>query len=405
MAGALDGIVVLEVANFIAGPLAGSLLADLGAEVIKVENPEGGDPFRAWDLGGDQPTFWAYNRGKKSIALNLQTPEGKEVFRKLASTADVVLENLRPGTMDRLGLGYEQLRTLNPRLIYCAVTGFGPTGPYAQRPAYDGVGQAMGGMMSLLTEADAPRPIGPAFADNLSGMFGAYGILGALVARGRTGQGQMVGTSLVGAIVAFNVNAATTALAGEPPEGPTGRPRASQTYAWTASDGLPFVVHLSSPPKFWQGLTRAAGRPDLQEDPRFRTRADRRKHYDALHDELAAVFATQPRAYWMERLEAEEVPHSPMYNYREVFQDPHIQHMGLEVAIPREGRSTVRTVRSPVNYSDTQTPLPLPPPELGEHTDAILARLGYDVAAIAALHAAGVVRYTPAPLPSAGARE
>jgi crotonobetainyl-CoA:carnitine CoA-transferase CaiB-like acyl-CoA transferase len=392
MAGALDGIVVLEVANFIAGPLAGSLLADLGAEVIKVENPEGGDPFRAWDLGGDQPTFWAYNRGKKSIALNLQTAEGAAVFRQLATTADVVLENLRPGAMDRLGLGYEQLHTLNPRLVYCAVTGFGPTGPYAQRPAYDGVGQAMGGMMSLLTDAQAPRPIGPAFADNLSGMFGAYGILGALVARARTGQGQQVGTSLVGSIVAFNVNAATTALAGEPEEGPTGRPRNSQTYAWTASDGLPFVVHLSSPPKFWQGLTRAAGRPELQEDPRFRARANRREHYDDLQAELGAVFATQPRAYWLARLEAEGVPHSPMYNYREVFADPHIQHMGLEMAIPREGRATVRTVRSPVTYSDTRSGLPLPPPELGEHTDAILAQLGYDAVEIAALHEKGVVR-------------
>src|SRR5436305_1535651 len=129
MAGALEGIVVLEVANFIAGPLAGALLGDLGAEVVKVENPQGGDPFRAWDLGGDQPTFWAYNRGKKSIALNLQTPQGAEVFRKLASTADVVLENLRPGAMDRLRLGYQQLRELNPQLVYCAVTGFGPTGP------------------------------------------------------------------------------------------------------------------------------------------------------------------------------------------------------------------------------------------------------------------------------------
>jgi crotonobetainyl-CoA:carnitine CoA-transferase CaiB-like acyl-CoA transferase len=158
------------------------------------------------------------------------------------------------------------------------------------------------------------------------------------------------------------------------------------------------VVHLSSPPKFWQGLTRAAGRPELQEDARFRTRANRRAHYDELHDELGAVFATRPRAYWLERLEAEEVPHSPMYNYREVFADPHIQHMGLEIAIPREGRRTVRTVRSPVNYSDTQTPLPLPPPELGEHTDALLARLGYDAAAIAALHQAGVVKYAPSPL-------
>ncbi len=304
----------------------------------------------------------------------------------------MVLENLRPGAMDQLGLGYKQLRELNPRLVYCAVTGFGLTGPYAQRPAYDGVGQALGGMMSLLTEADAPRPIGPAFADNLSGMFGAYGILGALVARARTGEGQQVDTSLVGAIVAFNVNAATTALAGEPPEGPTGRPRSSQTYAWSAGDGLPFVVHLSSPPKFWQGLTRAAGRPELQDDPRFKARVDRRKHYDELRDELGDIFATQPRAHWLARLEAEGVPHAPMYNYREIFDDPHIQHMGLQIEIPRANRPTVRTVRSPVNYSGTPSPRPLPPPDLGEHTDAVLARVGYDAATIAALHESGVVK-------------
>ncbi len=392
MAGALDGIVVLEVANFIAGPFAGALLADLGAEVIKVENPDGGDPFRAWDLGGDQPTFWAFNRGKKSVVLDLQHPAGREAFHRLARTADVVLENLRPGAMERLGIGYEQLRPLNPRLIYCSISGFGLTGPYAQRPAYDGVGQALGGLLSMLTERDNPQPVGPAFADGLGGLFGAYGVLGALVARARTGRGQRVDTSLVGAIVGFNVSAATEALAGGAHHGPTSRPRASQTYAWTAADGLPFVVHLSSPPKFWEGLARAAGRPDLIDDPRFRTRADRRKHYDDLKAELAAVFKTQPRAYWLERLEAEGVPHSPMYDMHEVFDDPHIRHMGLEIAIERPGRPAIRTVRSPVDYSDTASPRPAPPPELGEHTAEVLARAGYDDAGLAALRAAGVVR-------------
>ncbi len=156
MTGALDGIRVLEVASFIAGPYAGGLLADLGAEVIKVENPEGGDPFRGWQRGGEQPTFWAYNRGKKSITLNLRSPDGPEVIRRLAASADVLLENMRPGVMDRLGIGYEQLRAINQRLVYCALTGFGDSGPYSKRPAYDGVGQAMSGLVSMLTEREAP---------------------------------------------------------------------------------------------------------------------------------------------------------------------------------------------------------------------------------------------------------
>ncbi len=390
MAGALDGIVVLEVANFIAGPYAGMLLADLGAEVIKVENPDGGDPFRNWDLGGDHPTFWAYNRGKKSITLNLRKPGAREVFHRLARDADVVLENLRPGVMERLGIGYEQLRETNPRLVYCSVTGFGATGPYAQRPAYDGVGQALGGMVSLLTSRDDPRPVGPNFSDSLASMFAAYGILGALVARERTGEGQRVATTLVGSTMQFLVSACTETLAGDPPQGRYSRPIASQTYAWRAGDGLPLTVHLSSPPKFWQGLTRAVGRPELAEDPRFATRAARRAHYEELHAELAPIFATQPRAYWLERLEAEEVPHAPIYDTRELFDDPHIQHMGMLLEIPREGKRTIRTVASPVQYSGTPTPRPLPPPELGEHNDEILGRAGYDAAAIAAFREQGL---------------
>jgi crotonobetainyl-CoA:carnitine CoA-transferase CaiB-like acyl-CoA transferase len=390
MAGPLDGMVVLEVANFIAGPYAGMLLADLGAEVIKVENPDGGDPFRNWDLGGDHPTFWAYNRGKKSITLNLRKPGAREIFHRLARDADVVLENMRPGVMERLGIGYEQLRETNPRLVYCSVTGFGATGPYAERPAYDGVGQALGGMVSLLADRENPRPIGPNFSDSLSSMFAAYGVLGAIVARERTGQGQKVATTLVGATLQFLTAAATETLAGGDPHGPYTRPIASQTYAWRAGDGLPFTVHLSSPPKFWQGLTRAAGRPELAEDPRFDTRAARRAHYEELHAELAPVFATQPRAHWLARLETEEVPHAPIYNTAELFEDPHIKHMGLEIAIPREGRSTIRTVACPISYSATPPPHPAPPPELGEHTDAILARAGYDAAALAAFREEGM---------------
>jgi len=391
MAGPLSGIAVLEITNFIAGPYAGALLADLGADVIKVENPAGGDPFRAWDLGGDPPTFWAYNRGKKSITLNLHTPAAADLFRQLAQTADVVLENLRPGAMERLGLGFEQLSALNPRLVYCAVTGFGRGGPYAQRPAYDGVGQALSGMVSMLSERADPHIVGPNFSDSLAALFAAYGILGALVARGQTGRGQRVDSTLVGATLAFLVAPATDTLAGEPPPGPISRPIASQTYAWTASDGLPLTVHLSSPPKFWQGLARALERPELVEDERFRTRPDRQRNYEALRAELAAVFATRPRAEWLARLEAEDVPCAPIYDMAEVFTDPQVRHMGLELTIPRRDKPAIRTVGCPVQFSETPPPAPGPPPELGEHTDEVLTRLGYDQKAIDAFRAEGVL--------------
>ena len=182
MKGVLEGIRVLELGNFISGPYGACLLADMGAEVIKVENPKGGDPFRGWDLGGDQPNFWAFNRGKKSVTLNLQTPEGKEIFYGLIKEADVVMENYRPGVTKKLGIDYETLRAINERIVYCSITGTGPTGPYVSRPAYDTVGQGLGGMLSVLMDPKNPRPIGPAYADSLSGLFSAIGVLGALVA-------------------------------------------------------------------------------------------------------------------------------------------------------------------------------------------------------------------------------
>ena len=392
MQGPLAGIRVLEVANFIAGPYAGALLADLGAEVVKIENPDGGDPFRGWHRGDtEQTAFWAYNRGKKSVTLNLREPAGREVLRTLARDADVLLENMRPGVMDRLGLGYAQLQKVNPKLVFCSVTGFGPSGPYAERPAYDGVGQALGGLVSLLTDRTNPRPIGPNFADSLGGFFAAYGILGALVARARTGLGQKVDTSLVGATLAFLVAPATDALAGRPAQGPRSRPVSSQTYAWLGSDGLPFTVHLSSPPKFWQGLATVAGRADLIDDPRFRTQMERRVHYDELHAILGAVFATRPRDEWLRLLAEADVPCAPIYDMHEVFTDPQIRHMGLEVELPRDGQRPIRTVRSPVGYSGTPLPVPAAPPGLGEHTFEILAEAGYRADAIETLRAQGAL--------------
>ena len=287
MNGCLEGIRVLELGNFISGPYGAMLLADMGAEVIKMENPKGGDPFRGWDLGGDQPNFWAYNRGKKGITLNLQTPEGKEIFLALAKNADVVLDNYRPGVMKKLGIDYDTVSKTNPGVIYLSITGTGPTGPYVKRPAYDTVGQGLGGMLSLLMDAKNPRPIGPNYADSLSGMFACIGVLGAIAARAKTGKGQQVDTTMAGSTLAFLIAPATDSLATGKIPGPYTRPMQSQTYAFSGSDGLPFAIHLSSPQKFWEGLCKAAGHPELIDDPRFNTRPNRRKNYN----ELAKVFA------------------------------------------------------------------------------------------------------------------
>ena len=391
MTGCLDGIRVLELGNFISGPYGAMLLADMGAEVIKIENPKGGDPFRGWDLGGDQPNFWAYNRGKKSITLNLQTPEGKAIFLALANKADVVLDNYRPGVMKKLGIDYDTVSKTHPGVIYLSITGTGPTGPYVKRPAYDTVGQGLGGMLSLLMDAKNPRPIGPNFADSLSGMFACIGVLGAIAARAKTGKGQQVDTTMAGSVLGFLIAPATDSLATGKIPGPYTRPMQSQTYAFSGSDGLPFAIHLSSPQKFWEGLCKAVGHPEMIDDPRFNTRPGRRKNYNDLATVFAEFFKEKPRAYWMERLEAHDVPHTPVYNMQEVFADPQIKHMGLEITIERKDKPNIRTVAFPNHYSDSQTPHPAPPPELGEHNAEFLGALGYSDQQLAEFKDKGII--------------
>jgi formyl-CoA transferase len=375
-AAALDGITVLEFASYVSGPYAGMMLADLGAEVIKIETPEGGDPFRGWGAADYSATFGSVNRNKKSVILDLKSDSGRAAALALAADADVLIENFRVGAMDRLGLGYDALIEANPRLIYCSVTAFGLTGPYAQRPGYDTVGQAMGALLSVLTDLDDPRPMGVSLSDHLTGIMAAYGILGALCARERTGRGQKVETSLLSSTLAFmGENAARYFEDGDVPDRKT-RNRTAQVYAFVAGDGKPFVIHLSSPTKFWAGLCRVVGREDWIDDARFNDKAKRRKNYDVLETALAGIFRTAPRQHWLDALLAADVPAAPLYTLDEALADPQVRHLDMIRAVPHPKVGSVRLVAGGVTLSDTPAEIRTAAPAHGEHTDEILARIG-----------------------------
>jgi crotonobetainyl-CoA:carnitine CoA-transferase CaiB-like acyl-CoA transferase len=351
------------------------LLGDLGAEVIKIEDPKTGDPFRGWGAAEYSATFGSVNRNKKSIILDLKSDDGREAALALANEADVVIENMRPGTMERLGLGWEVLSAANPRLVYCSITGFGRTGPYADRPGYDTVGQAMGALLSVLTDLENPQPMGVSLSDHLTGIMAAYGVLGALMARHNTGKGQMVDTSLLSATLAFlGENAARYFEEGDVPKRKT-RTETAQVYAFIAGDGKPFVVHLSSPPKFWEGLCRTAGHPEWIDDPRFKTKADRRKAYDTLKAGFQEAFAAKPRDHWLESLRGADVPSAPIYSLDEALADPQVQHLGMVTELPHPKLGSIKLVTGAVNLSDTPVAINSPAPGHGEHTEEILARL------------------------------
>ncbi len=376
MTHALEGVTVLEFASYVSGPYAGMLLGDLGADIIKIEDPKSGDPFRGWGAADYSATFGSVNRNKKSVILDLKSPEGVATARALAEKADVIIENYRTGTMDRLGLGWDELSKKNPRLIYCSITGFGTTGPYAQRPGYDTVGQAMGALLSVLTDLDDPKPMGVSLSDHLTGIMAAYGVLGALMARERTGRGQRIETSLLAATLAFlGENAARYFEEGNIPRRKT-RTQTAQVYAFVGADKKAFVVHLSSPPKFWEGLCRVAGHPEWIEDARFKTKADRRKAYDTLHAGFQSVFSTKPRDHWLDALLAADVPSAPIYTLDEALNDPQVRHLGMvkELDHPKVGK--IKLLGGAVSFSDTPSEITSPAPTHGQHTEEVLASLG-----------------------------
>jgi crotonobetainyl-CoA:carnitine CoA-transferase CaiB-like acyl-CoA transferase len=390
---ALKDITVIECATFVTGPYAAALLADLGARVIKVESPPDGDPYRYFAPDPFfSPNFAHLNRNKESLVLDLKTKKGKEICLSLIKKADVFVENFRPGTAERLGLGHDLLRALNLKLIYCSISAFGQSGPYADKPGFDTLGQAMSGLLSVLTDLEQPKVMGIALSDYTTGLSAGYGILGALMGRQRTGEGSKVETSLLQATLSFIGETAAGYLRTSEIPDRLARVKNAHAFAFLAKDELPLVVHCSVPEKFWSAFLKAIDRLDLAQNDRFRTREARRKHYPELERALEPTFATRTRSDWLTRLEENDVPAAPLYNVAEVLSDPQVKHLGLveEVEHPKAGK--LGFVGSPVSYTNISKQKATPPPLLGEQTAAILNELGYGQAEIKKLEKQGVAK-------------
>jgi crotonobetainyl-CoA:carnitine CoA-transferase CaiB-like acyl-CoA transferase len=392
LTGALEGTVAIDVSGHVAGPYAGSLLGDLGCEVIKVELPDGGDTHRGRNLKyeGYGPSFRVLNRNKKSVTLNLREKKGREILLRLLETADILIENFRPPTRQRLGLDYEQLSKLNPKLIHCSISGYGQSGPYRDKPGFDTIGQALSGMLSLVTDFDNPKVAGFSITDHSSGIFAAHGIMAALLARQKTARGQFVDVSLLQVSLAFIESHVADYLNGGEAVSRDNFPR-GRIYCFVCAETKPLVIHLSGHQVAWEGLLKAAGRMDLLEDARFATRKDRTERHWEIVRILQETFRTQPREHWLPRLDANDIPNAPISSIQEVFNDPQVKHMGIPKQIdhPKMGKSNL--IGSPINLSGTPAQFFRAAPLLGEHTEEVLARLGYDGDAIKEFRARGVI--------------
>ena len=367
----LNDVTVLEMGTFITGPAASMLLADLGATVVKIEQPGTGDPFRAFKGGFYSPHFQTYNRNKKSITLDTRSAGDLAILDRLIETADVFIQNFRPGVAKRLNVDAQRLRAQNPRLIYASISGFGSQGPDRDRPAFDTVAQAASGFLRLLINPQHPRVVGPAIADVMTGFYTAQGVLAALHERHATGKGRLVETSMFEAMTHFNLDDFTHLLSADEVMGPYSRPHVSQSYVFACADEKWLALHMSSPPKFWENLAQAIGEPDMLARPAFASREARIAHYEDVVAFLAPIFASRPRDAWCAALNAGEVPHAPVATSAEVLASPQAQALGLCVEDPAGPHGVFRTIRSPLSFDGERMTQVTAPPTIGQHDNEI----------------------------------
>lgn len=397
---ALEGLRVLELGNFMAGPYAGTMLADMGADVVKIEAPTGGDysrglgPFAAGSPDG--AGFLRLDRNKRSIALDLKTTGGKQVFRSLTSGADVIIENLRSGTLDAMGLGYDALAEAHPRLIYCSITGFGRTGPYRDRAGLDLILQAESGLMSVTGEPDRPPvKVGVPAVDLTSALYAAFAIVTAVLARERTGRGQLIDLSLIESGVSLAIwESGVYLTTGEIP-GPLGSGhRVIAPYqAFRTADG--YIVMGATTPPTWAAFCAAAGLEHLRDEPRWSDASKRREHANELASIIEKVTVTRTSADWLAALNAAGIPCGKINDLAAVFADEHLVDRGLFVDLPHPTLGMVPAIGSPLHLSDTPPVMRHAAPLLGEHTREILRETGLDDAEIGALLSAGAAATSP----------
>ena len=403
----LEHIRVLDLSRILAGPWAGQTFADLGAEVIKIERPGRGDDTRAWGppyaVGPDgretceAAYFLSANRGKKSVTVDLSKPEGQEVVRALAEASDVLIENYKVGGLAGYGLDYETLRQVNPRLVYCSITGFGQTGPYGGRAGYDFLIQAMGGLMSVTGEADdrpggGPQKVGVALTDILTGLYTTVAALSALAWREKTGRGQHVDMALLDVTVAAMANQAMNYLigGGVPERMGNAHPNVVPYQAYKAADH--YIILAVGNDEQFRRFCEAAGRSQLADDERFATNRARVVNRRLLGPILDEVIGARPRAFWLEKLETVGVPCGPINDLEQVFGDPHVRARGMRRELDHPAAGSVPTVANPIRLSDSPVEYDRAPPTLGQHTDEILSGLlGKDAAEIERLREIGAI--------------
>ncbi len=392
----LSGVRVLDLSRVLAGPYCSMMLGDLGADVIKVERPGVGDETREWgppEAGGEAAYYLCVNRNKRSITIDLKQPEGQEIVKKLAERSDILLENYKVGTLQRFGLGYDDIKKINPGIIYCSITGFGQYGPYKDRPGYDFIIQGMGGIMSITGEPDGPpMKVGVAIVDITAGLFACSAILAALYNREKTGKGQYIDIALLDSVVAWLANVGSNYLvSGEIPKRyGNAHPNIVPYEPFKTKDGTYIALGVGND-RQWQEFCKIAGLEDIADDPRFATNPQRVIHREELIPIIAKKMLERTSEEWLSELEKHKIPCGPINTLDKVFSDPQVKAREMVVEVPHPTAGSVKLVASPMKLSDTPCRVDRHPPLLGEHTEEVLHELGYLDDDIRALREKGVI--------------